>query len=228
MNRIESFAIALVLAVGVPLLLLTLCWFCFIGLWILEGETGESHGSHGSAAVVTVLVMSVLVGIVINIRCLRRWVQGFYQANMKLMTFLYLICSVLTIGLFMGVPIGNIALGILAGLYTGRRNHHAGTEPEAFGRASRRVGLFSGFVVAAVALPIGLLALFAGEEPTVRSLVEAVWIPYSKIAGIGFILALCSLLMLLQYWLARGASILVYRGWKRKPTELVGKISRKM
>ena len=119
MNRIESFVIASVLAVGVPLLLLNLCWFCLIGLWILELDIGERAGSaRADSAVVTVLITSLLVGIVIDVCCLRRWTQGFYQANIALMVSLFVICSLVSIALFMGVPIGNLALGILAGFYS--------------------------------------------------------------------------------------------------------------
>jgi len=163
------------------------------------------------------------MGIVIDICYLRRWAQGFYQAKMPLMIALFLICSLVSIALFMGVPIGNLTLGVLAGLYTGRRSYHGVREPEVFAAASRRVGLFTSAVVGVVALPVGLLALFAGEEPIVRSLVGAVGLPYSRIAGIGCILALCCLLMFLQYWLARGAAILAYRSPKKEPPELQGK-----
>jgi len=224
MNRIESFVIASALAVGVPLLLLTLGWLCLIALWILEGEIGELPGS----AVVTVLVMIVFVGTAIDIWCLRRWTQGFYQANMPLMIFLFLICSLASIALFMGVPIGNLALGILAGLYTGRRYYHGGRGPEAFAGASRRVGLFTGAVVAAVALPVGLLALVAGEEYIAKSIVESLGFTYSNTAGVGLVVALCVLLMLIQYLLARSAAILAYRGWKKTPPELEAKAPRQI
>ena len=70
-----------------------------------------------------------------------------------------------------------------------------------------------------LALPVGMLALFAGEEETVRSLVEAIGLPYSRVAGVGFIIALCGLLMLLQYGLARGAALLAYRAWRSNSSD---------
>lgn len=216
MNRIESFLIAAVLVVGVPLLLLTSCWFCLIMVWILE------IGGLPESAAIALLVTSVIAGVVIDICCLRKWTKGFYQANMTLMVCLYLICSLLAIGLFMGVPLGNLALGILAGLYVGRRHSHGAREPDVFTDASRRVGLFTGAVVGTVALPVGILALCAGEEYIAVSFVESVGLPYSRITGVGLVVALCLLLMVMQYWLARGGATLAYRGWKKKSPALQG------
>ncbi|UCG56388.1 MAG: hypothetical protein JSU70_16185 [Phycisphaerales bacterium] len=213
MNRLESFVIGSTLAVATPLLLLILCWFCVIILAL---------DRIPDSAVIALLIASILAGIVIDICCVRRWVRGFYRANMALMVSLFLICSLFSIAMFMGVPIGNLALGVVAGLYVGRRSHHAAREPEAFAAASRRVALLAAGVVGAVALPVGFLALFAGEEQIARSLVEATGVPYSGPAGIGLILILCGVLMLLQYWLTRGAAILAYRGRNKKSREPAG------
>lgn len=134
MNRIESFPIAALLAVGVPLLLLTSCWFCLILVWILE------IGGLPESAAIAVLVTSVTAGVVIDIRCLRKWTKGLYEADVTLMVCLYLICSLSAIGLFMGVPLGNLALGMLAGVYIGRRHFHGARERGVFRAVSRRVG----------------------------------------------------------------------------------------
>jgi len=43
-------------------------------------------------------------------------------------------------------------------------------------------------------------------------MVESLRIGYSRIVGVVFVLVLCSLLMIVQYWLTRGSAILAYRG----------------
>ena len=116
-------------------------------VWFLE------MGKLAEGAVIALLVTSVIGGAVISICHLRKWTKGFYQANMTLMVSLYLICSLLAMGLFMGVPLGNLALGILAGFYVGRRHSHRAREPDVFAAVSRRVGLFTSAVVGTVALP---------------------------------------------------------------------------
>jgi len=174
-------------------------------VWIL-GLGGLPEG-----AALALLVTSIPAGIVIDICCLRKWTEAFYQAKTALMVSLYLICSLLAIGLFMGVPLGNLALGFLGGLYVGRRHYHGGEEPATFTRASRRVGFFASAVVGMVALPVGILALYAGEEGIAISLVESLGLPYSRVAGVGLVVALCFLLMVMQYLLAWGGARLAYR-----------------
>ena len=144
----------------------------------------------------------------------------FYQANLRLLSVLFVVGSLLAIALGMGVPLGNLLLGILAGFYVGRRHVYAGRESQVFLQASRRVGKFTGTVVALIALPVGLLALFAGEEGTARVLVEAVGISYSTVAGLGLVVVLCGVLWLMQYALARGAAWVAYHGWTLPPAEM--------
>jgi len=209
MNRKESYIIGSILAVMIPILLVACCWFCIItammlGVWIFPDSIA-----------IALLVVSFLTGLAIDVCCLRKWTQSIYRANMKLMIILYLVCSFIAIGMFMGVPIGNLALGILAGLYIGRRCFHMEQGKDSLNRFAHNTSFFTAFIMGLVSFPVGMLALFAGEEYVIISVVESLRIGYSRIAGIGFILALCGLLMLLQYWLARGASILAYRGWTK-------------
>lgn len=67
-----------------------------------------------------------------------------------------------------------------------------------------------------MALPVGILALYAGEEYIAVSFVESVGLAYSRMAGVGLVVALCLLLMVMQYWLTRGGATLAYRGWKKR------------
>jgi hypothetical protein len=161
---------------------------------------------------IALLVVSLLTGLAIDVCCLRKWTKEIYRASLKLMLILYFICSFVAIGMFMGVPIGNLALGILAGLYIGRRCFLMKQGKGILNRFAHNTSLFAAFVMGLVSLPVGMLALFAGEEYVIISLVESLRIGYSRIVGVVFVLVLCSLLMIVQYWLTRGSAILAYRG----------------
>lgn len=210
MNRVESFVVASVLAVGILLLTMGCCWLCFIALWLVMMGLFDC-GIPGKGVIVTVLVVCLLLGVAVEIRFLSEWTRGVYQASMKLMAGVYLISSVVAIALGMGVPVGNLALGVMAGLYIGRRCFHSAEGPDVFKRASRRVGLFAGVVVALVSLPVGLLALVAGEEHTARVVVKTLGFAYCDAAGLGLVVTLCVVLMVMQYALTRGAATLAYR-----------------
>jgi hypothetical protein len=64
---------------------------------------------------------SLLPGLLIDVAFLKRWVKNAYVMNTKAIGALYIFYSVCALGFFMGIPIGNIFLGILAGIYSARR-----------------------------------------------------------------------------------------------------------
>jgi hypothetical protein len=132
------------------------------------------------------------------------------------MIVLYLICSFTAIVMFMGVPIGNLALGILAGLYVGRRCLHTEQGKGVFNRLTHNTSFFTAFVTGIVSFPVGMLALFAGEEYIIESIAESVGLSYSKPVGFAFIILIWTILVLIQFWLTRISAILAYRGWSRK------------
>jgi len=209
MNRKESYVIGSILAVMIPILLVACCWFCIITAMMLEIWTFTDSTAIAS------LVVSFLTGFAIDVYCLRKWTKNIYRANMKLMIILYLVCSFIAIGMFMGVPIGNLALGILAGLYIGRRCFLMKQGKDILNRFAHNTSFFTAFIIGLLSFPVGMLALFAGEEYLISSLVESLRIGYSRIVGVVFVLVLCSLLMIVQYWLTRGSAILAYRGWTK-------------
>jgi hypothetical protein len=204
MNKIETTIITLALAVVCPLL-------AFVAFWWGNAAIGMCVTTVPVGVIIAAAFAGLGVGVLGDILFLKRWVAAFYTARWICLATVYLVLSVLALAFGMGVPIGNLVLGALAGLYVGRRHLHAASESQVFVRASRKVGLFTGIVVAALALPVGILALYAGEEEIARSALEAIGLPYSKMVGLGFVAVLCGLLLLMQYGLARGAARLAFR-----------------
>lgn len=209
MNRIESFVIALFLGVGMPLLLLVSCWFCLIAIWMFEIVRLTNNTA------IVLLIVSFFAGVIIDILYLKKLTVDFYRTSVTLMIPLYVILSLIAIALCMGVPIGNIVLGILAGVYIGRRHLYTQGTPNSFKSISRKVGFFTSGVTGIVALPVGILALVAGEEYIAKSFIETLGLDYSIVAGLGFVVVLCLVLMTVQYWLTRYAAILGHRTWGR-------------
>ena len=62
----------------------------------------------------------------------------------------------------MGIPVGNIVLGTLAGAYIGRREYHAARSGESVSKTIMKASLFTAILTGAEALPIGFLALNEG------------------------------------------------------------------
>jgi len=170
-------------------------------------------------AVGLVLFACLLIAIALDVRYLRRWVDGFYTANLSRVMWLFIVISFPAIALGMGVPITNVVLGTLAGLYVGRRHLHAGDPPKLLRQAARSVARFTGAVVVALSFPMGMLALYGGEAGIAREMVTAIGLQYDQSRGIGFVVVLCGVLYGVQYWLARAGAVLGGRGSRRAPDD---------
>jgi hypothetical protein len=140
-------------------------------------------------------------------------VKNFYTVSLRWMLVFYLGCFVVAFASFMGFPVGTFSLGIAAGVYVGRREHHCQADGVRADAAFRKVAVFAALVTTVAALAIGILAL-QSEQEILRWLANALGLnPNTFQVGGGFILIgfLCSLLFVIQYWCSRKAGGLAFR-----------------
>jgi hypothetical protein len=98
------------------------------------------------------------LGLLLDFACLRKWIDGFYYVDLRLLAPVYLFWTVIATAFFMGLPLGNLLLGAVAGAYIGRRAVNISLAPAAIGPLVRRVSIFTGIITSAAALGIGFLA----------------------------------------------------------------------
>ncbi len=205
MSRAESIIIGFVIAVICPLSLFVLWWWVAAALRIYGLFSISEHG------IATAAFTGLGLGILLDILGLKNWIARFYSIDMKLTALAYLFWSAMASAFFMGLPLGTIALGTLAGLYVGRKQYHAGASGDLFARSARNVSIFTALVTGAEALPIGVLAL--GESITLAGL-RAIGLDQSVstgLTGVGLVGIGCLVLMVVQFWFARTAAALAFR-----------------
>lgn len=205
MSKAESILVGVVNAILCPYLVFIFFWWTSA----IAARYGLLSLSDGGIALAA--LMGLALGVILDVVWLKGWIVRFYGASLKVMMALYLCCSVCAVASFMGLPVGNLLLGALAGLYIGRREYHAGGGAESLARAGRRAAVFTATVTGAEALLIGLLAL---KEQIVARLLERVLgldqAAITGLAGGGFVVSLCLLLMLMQFWLTKTAARLAF------------------
>jgi hypothetical protein len=212
MTKIESIAVGLAVAILCPLLLFVLGWWATAALAIVHLLPIPESGMAVAA------FTGLAVGVTLDMLYLRTWISGFYGADMKVMIVLYLCCSVMALAFFMGLPVGNIVLGTLAGVYIGRREYHAARSGESASKTVRQASLFTAAVTGAEAFPIGLLAL---NEDWVLEWLQAAtglgsWETTGPL-GLGLIVVLCVVLMAVQFWCTKtGAWIALSFGAEKR------------
>jgi lysylphosphatidylglycerol synthetase-like protein (DUF2156 family) len=153
-----------------------------------------------------------VLGCLLDAAFLRRWIGGFYSANVWVMTVVYLALCVVAVAFFMGLPVGTFSLGIAACAYIGRREHHRQADGARVAPALRKSALLAASITAAAAFPIGIFAL---DEPDVLRLLEGRFgLAGASLHGsigltlIGF---LCFILFAMQYWCSRTAGYVAFR-----------------
>jgi hypothetical protein len=164
MSKTENIIVGVFLAGVCPLLVFVVCWWT--AAIVSMNVPGISEHEIALAA-----LSGLTVGIVLDLLFLPRWIRGFYTAGRRWMWTFYAALFLLAGAMFMGVPVGTFGLGLLTGVYAGRRYHHAGSEAAAAGHDLRRVSFFTALLTAVTALPISILGL---KEQTVIDLVRKI------------------------------------------------------
>ena len=158
-------------------------------------------------------LLSLVPGIIIDCLFLKKWVRKAYQINNKALAAIYLFYSVVALGMGMGVPIFNFALGITAGVYAARRTHFAGTDEERRKQYFKKTAVFSAVVMALMCCLITLWAI-AGQMIGARY--ETPFLSFTFTVPVFFAVVFTggAVLVLLQYWLTSLAARVAFKLWR--------------
>jgi hypothetical protein len=195
LGRTESILIAVFLSIACPLSTFVVAWW-------------------GSALVRTperVVEFSALTGLGLGLLLLaarlKHWIAMFYAVSSTLTVSAYLFWSVIALAFFMGLPIGNLVLGSLAGLYIGRKAHHRCMATSLFERQARWVGLFTAAVVGLISTAMGILAIQERETmQVILGLVGLSQLAATETGRVALVAIAVPALIGIQYWLTRVAA----------------------
>ncbi len=159
------------------------------------------------------MLWSLVPGIIIDVIFLRRWVRGAYQLNNKVLGVIYLFCSVVALGMCMGVPLLNFALGITAGVYAARRMHFAGADGERCNQEFKKTAVFCAVVMA---LMCCLITLWAIAGKMIGADIQLPYLSFTLTLPLFFAVVLTggATLVLLQYWLTSKAAKAAFILWR--------------
>jgi hypothetical protein len=148
MKNIEKRISALIIGSLFPLslgLLLVTIWFLF--------DKTESRP-------LIYLAIGILIGILIDLKFLKGWINRRFNLPIWIITSIYLVYNVFVYGFFMGLPVFNTLLGLLAGYYFGNRICFNKIESEKHPQLINQVSMFSGLIMTFVCISSGFLAIY--------------------------------------------------------------------
>jgi hypothetical protein len=143
-ERISGLIIGSIFPVSLGLLLVTI-WFLF--------DRSESRPLF-------YLAFGLLIGILIDLRFLKGWINRRFNLPILIITSIYLVYNVFVYGFFMGLPVFNTFLGLLAGYYFGNRVCFNKVESEKHPKLINQVSMFAGLIMTCVCILSGFLAIY--------------------------------------------------------------------
>jgi hypothetical protein len=204
--RKEYYLIGFTIGIVIPLLTFVLFWWPIAALAIYHVASVPDN------YIAMFAIAGLAAGIILDFLYLKRLIPFFYNFHLLIMISLYLCCSVIAVAFFMGFPLGNLLLGMLAGIYIGRRCHFKDLNRAAFTVVAKKTSRFTALVTALEALPIGLLMLqedyllaainlFIGFRLFSTSLLQDIFV----------IVILCLILFGIQFLLTKWTATMAFR-----------------
>lgn len=156
------------------------------------------------------VLWSLVPGAVLDILFLKKWVRRAYQINNKALVAIYLFYSVVALGMGMGVPILNLALGITAGVYIARKMHFIEADEQSRKQQFKKTSVFTAAVIAIMCCLITLWAI-AGEIPGSRFETPVLSFTFTVATFWMVVVTGGAFLVLLQYGLTMVAARITFR-----------------
>jgi len=147
MKRLEKIITSLIIGGAFPLffgLLSVIVWFY---LDRLENR------------VVIYLLTGLFLGFIIDLRFLKRWIKQRFDLPLGFIAGIYIFYNICLYGFFMGFPIFNVCMGLIAGTYVGNRICSNKIQSERRSELINRVSLFTGLIMAFICISSGIIGL---------------------------------------------------------------------
>ena len=109
------------------------------------------------------LAFGLLLGILIDIKFLKGWTKHRFDLPLWFMAGIYIAYNIFVYGFFMGFPVFNVFLGLLAGYYFGNRICFKDVTSDKQSKLINQVSLFTGLVMTLICISSGFLALVNNE-----------------------------------------------------------------
>lgn len=147
-------------------------------------------------------ISGLIFGLTISLLLKLTFKPDVYRLSGATLILIYLFYNIGMFGFFMGVPVFNLVLGIIAGFYWVKRLIYL-NEPVDFKTEIYRVSLFSSMVTGLICLLSATVALMSESTPS--DLKGMLHLPFniSHIILIGFIVTGGLFLIFVQYYLVR-------------------------
>jgi len=217
MSKTESIVAALFIALIVPAASFMLGWWGSASLFLFIWKGNPRFVPD--YIIPKIAFTGLAIGILFDILFLKRWAKNVYNFGRRLLICVYVFFSIVTLGLFMGVPLFNSILGIIAGIYAGRRLRYLKVDRGQLREKVRKVSVFTSAMMFSVCCFSACLALADPHTPENLKKMLGIQFEVTKGMVVALIFIGAILLVLLQYWLTKKAALISYQLGSTRLTE---------
>ncbi len=146
---------------------------------------------------------AILTGLILDLLFLKKLLSGLFEMPLLLPSMIYIFFNVIVYGAFMGMPVFNAFMGIIAGYYIGRKILISKIKSPQKEILRRKVFRFSGLIMIMLCISSAFLALnekTIGEE--LQGMLRLGFTPTRRMIIAGIISG-GILLIIIQYFLTR-------------------------
>jgi hypothetical protein len=147
MKNLDKIVFGMILGSLFPILLAMLA---FIFWFYFKQEAGNP---------IFYLSGGLMTGLLIDLILYRKWIVNPYRLPVWFMSGIFIFYNIMMYGFFMGFPVFNISLALLAGYYIANRLKSNHEIRERFPKIIRQVSIFTGTVMAILCVSTGIIAI---------------------------------------------------------------------
>lgn len=105
------------------------------------------------------LAGGVISGLIIDLAFLKGWIRRRFELPLWFPAGIYILYSIFIFGFFMGFPVFNVLMGLVAGFYFGNRIVANKIRPQMQPRLIKQVSRFSALVMALICISSAVIGL---------------------------------------------------------------------
>ena len=189
MEKFERIFLGLIIGAVLPILLGLISFM----VWFFTGQNPDTPLIY--------LVSGVLAGLILDLIFLKRWIDNRYAMPLWVVISIYVFYNIVLFGMFMGLPVLNVLLGLPAGFYMGNRVVFNSVPVNQYQAITKHVSLFTGFMMLLICTASAIIGLREeGIGQTIQSMLGVSFeITKPMVWGIvllgGTLLVLCKVML---------------------------------
>jgi len=105
------------------------------------------------------ILVGLILAFITDFRYLKDWISKWYELPVWFVTGMYIFYNFTFFGFFMGFPVFNVLLGIIAGYYYGKRITTTDIPEEYYPGIIHKVSIFTGLFMTLICIASGFIGL---------------------------------------------------------------------